>query len=306
MDDKDREIQKTREYNYVLWTIIVVLGLMVVNLFAQQTCANEEFVKEVSFASTLSSIILSVIAIIMTVVSNDSISSLLHRFRDLHDDIKEVPDQLRQTVKDFNQSCEELKSIEKNLNILPAELIQTKKQVEILTNLLGDSVEKLKSIEEQTSKVDKSLNELKENVSLNSEKYATIADENITLSEQDIKNIISTLPDRAKLALYTIVHIFQKKKVLDLSSFSHNVEHKDYGYFSGVFVTLSCIGLLDYSYPRYDEIFKFKNINNVVLNNIDLFTPSFKDKNILKDVEKFVDNSMTIEEYDKEFKNSEI
>lgn len=304
MDDKDREIQKTREYNYVLWTVIVVLGLMIVNLFAQQTCTNEEFVNEVSFASTISSIILSVIAIIMTVVSNDSISSLLHRFRDLHDDIKEVPDQLRQTVKDFNQSCEELKSIEKNLNILPAELIQTKKQIEILTKLLGDSVEKLKFIEEQTNKVDKSLNELKENVSLNSEKYATISDENITLSDSDIKNIISTLPNRAMLALYTIVRIYQQNKVLDLWSFSRNIEHKDPGYIAGVFVTLSCIGLLDYSYPKDNEIFKFKNINSVVLKNIDLFTPSYEDDNMLKEVEKFVNDSMTIEQYNKKFEDS--
>lgn len=119
MDDKDREIQKTREYNYVLWAIIVVLGLMVVNLFAQQTCTNDEFVKEVSFASTISSIILSVIAIIMTVVSNDSIGLLLHRFRDLHDDIKEVPTNLKKSLDSIENSVSQLNKVETELSELP-------------------------------------------------------------------------------------------------------------------------------------------------------------------------------------------
>lgn len=139
MDDKDREIQKTREYNYVLWTIIVVLGLMVVNLFAQQTCANEEFVKEVSFASTISSIILSVIAIIMTVVSNDSISLLLHRFRDLHDDIKEVPTNLKKSLDSIEDSVSQLNKVETELSELP-------KLLQSLINTTNNNIVNLSSM----------------------------------------------------------------------------------------------------------------------------------------------------------------
>lgn len=305
MDDKDREIQKTREYNYLLWTIIVVLAIMLVNLFAQQTCNNEAFVSQVSFASTLTSIILSVIAIIMTVVSNDTIGLLLHRFRDLHDDIKEVPEQLRKTVKDFNQSCEDLKGIEKNLNILPNELKQTKQHIETLTKLLNESVEKLGSIDERTSRVDKTLNELNDNLSPNAlKKETSSSNRNVKLDENDIKKIISYLPTRAKLTLYTIVNIVKESKVFDVYAFSKDVENDDIGYPSGVFVTLRAFGLLKYSYPQKigDKlIIKFSDINDVVLKSIDLFTPSYDNRDILKEVKKFIDNSMSIEEYDKEF-----
>lgn len=142
MDDKDREIQKTREYNYVLWTIIVVLAITLVNLFAQQTCDNQKFVDQVSFASTISSIILSVIAIIMTVVSNDSISLLLHRFRDLHDDIKEVPSNLKKSLNSIESSVSQLNKVETDLSELPT-LLQslintTNNNIVNLSNMISD------------------------------------------------------------------------------------------------------------------------------------------------------------------------
>lgn len=241
MDDKDREIQKTREYSYVLWTIIVILSLMVVNLFAQQTCANEEFVKEVSFASTISSIILSVIAIIMTVVSNDSISSLLHKVRDLHDNIKDVPSDIKKTSIDLNESVKKLNSLEESLNKIPDEL-------EIIQKNISQNIEKLRDMLDNTMKkiegIDQKTDILKEQ--LYSSHINEASSVETTIDKEFLKQFIENLPLAAILAAYICISAKKRSMKFQLDDITRSVglqEHQEY--ILAVIVVFRALRLID-------------------------------------------------------------
>ena len=57
--------------------IIAIFGILFVLFFAYWFSGETKLVEIVSFAGTITSIILSVLAIFMTVLSNDSMSSMI-------------------------------------------------------------------------------------------------------------------------------------------------------------------------------------------------------------------------------------
>lgn len=241
MDDKDREIQKTREFNYILWTIIIILAIMLVNLFAQQTCENQEFVNQVSFASTISSIILSVIAIIMTVVSNDSINSLLHKVRDLHDNIKDVSSDIKRTSVDLSESVKKLNSLEESLNKIPSELEITQKNInqniERLRDMLDNATKKIEGIDQKTDILKGQLYSSHINEASSVEN---------TIDNEFLKQFIESLPLAAILAVY--ICISAKKRSMkfqldDITRFIGLQEHQEY--ISAVIVIFRALRLID-------------------------------------------------------------
>lgn len=238
MDEKDREIQKTREYNYVLWTVIVVLAIMLVNLFAQKTCNNETFVNQVSFASTLSSIILSVIAIIMTVISNDSISSLLHRFRDLHDEIKDVPTDLKKSLEVIDNSVSKLNEVQEGLSKLPEKLQSlistTNNNIINLSNVISDISSKTNFVHD----------------TLKGGFYSSKKDNDSSLmhSKNDFyKSLINKSSYWGDCLLYTIFYAQNYSvKSFSLSTFSDRIANRNdkSNYFWGFIIAINATGLI--------------------------------------------------------------
>lgn len=259
MDDKDREIQKTREHNYILWTIVVVLAIMLVNLFSQQTCENQEFVNQVSFASTLSSIILSVIAIIMTVVSNDSIGSLLHKVRDLHDNIKDIPFDIKNTSNELNNSVKQLNSLEYKLNKIPEKLELTQKtineSIEQLKCILDDVKRKVEGIDQKTDKFQNNL--LSFPLVENSSSVNTI------FTEEFIGKFIERLPLIAIIAVYICISANKKNKIIQLYELFNYIGLLSFQeYVSAVIAVFKALGLIDVE--QYVGSWKVLNINKIV------------------------------------------
>lgn len=245
MDDKDREIQKTREYNYVLWTIIVVLAIMLVNLFAQQTCDNKKFVDQVSFASTLTSIILSVIAIIMSFFSNDSISSLLHKVRDVHDNIKDIPSEIKRTSINLDESVGKLISLEEDLNKIP-------KNLESIQSRINESLEAFKIMLDNTNKTIENIDKKTDSISSqmlygsNKNNDEEQNDEEKVLSGDLLSNFIDKLPIAALVSIYICLSAHNKSvefKLKDLIEFIGLQEHGEY--VKAVIILFKALGLVN-------------------------------------------------------------
>lgn len=183
MDDKDREIQKIKEHNYVLWAVIALLSVTLVNIFAQKTCWNQAFVDQVSFASTISSIILSVIAIIMTVVSSDSMNNLLHKFRDLCDALQDSPKKIEHSTNSIVESSRKLEEVKTDIQKLPEIFQQNQESLNAI----------LSSIKETISQLDGKILEIKSNTDNMTQQLSSVNDKMQSL------NITGTKPNDYKL-----------------------------------------------------------------------------------------------------------
>lgn len=86
---------------HFLYVIIILLILMVL-MFSYCYSGEGELVKLISFAGTVASIILSVVAIFMTILSNDSISGMLNNIRNVSDSIRDVPTAINKSVDEIS------------------------------------------------------------------------------------------------------------------------------------------------------------------------------------------------------------
>ena len=235
MDEKERDIQKIKEYNYVLWALIALLSITLVNVFAQKTCGNQTFVDQVSFASTISSIILSVIAIIMTVVSNDSISSLLHKVRDLHENIKDVPTEIKKTSEDLNSSVTQLNLLENKLNELPSSI---KTNIDELKILLDNAVKKIDGIDKKTEGFDELFKRGGENT--------TNGTNNLLLKDESLEPFINRISDAAALSIYICISAFKKSVPFNLDDITESMKiRRHLGYITGVINVFKSLGLIE-------------------------------------------------------------
>lgn len=105
--------------------VVFILVAIIIVILSCRLSDNQSFVDIVSFAGTLTSIILSVLAIFVTVLSNDYLSNLMERIRGLTDSINplkikvdESSDKMKKTIEELNKTNQELKDSSHDINVV--------------------------------------------------------------------------------------------------------------------------------------------------------------------------------------------
>ena len=110
--------------HYKYWIFILILIIIVI--FSYYNSGDANLTSMIAFAATIASIILSVLAIFMSILSNNSIGGMLHKVRDMHDAVSGIPSSLEQSVSELKDASTGLTSINqdvtKSLSALGAKL----------------------------------------------------------------------------------------------------------------------------------------------------------------------------------------
>lgn len=223
---ENEELFKSRKRQIWQWCIITILAYFIVIQFSLAHCDNQVLANQFALASTISSIILSVIAIIMTVVSSDSLNNLLHKFRDLHGDIVEVPNKI-------DKSTKSMESASNNLIASISDMLETIHRVEKITEVLPDKLTELKS--DINNKFPNAYN-----------KNTKVSTEETETPEDITSSLLKYSSDAGILVLYAFMLCKKNNKLLDLHKFGKSILNDSSEYMYGYLVALSALNLIEF------------------------------------------------------------
>lgn len=241
-----------KEKRIYLCCAIIIIAIIAIFQFVLLLYDNDELSKQFSFASTITSIILSVIAIIMTVVSGESINSLLHKFRDLYGEICSVPTKIDTSVGKMESLTENLDGIHKELQGLPPKIVESSEVMKKAAIHLDESVEKLLStmgvIQNRTEELDLKVSSLHNDVK---EGFANNIVDSTLEKKEEINDICESILEHGSYwgnsLIYAACIACEKKAFFDLYSYSDKVAKVSNlkSYFLGYFVMLIAVKVVD-------------------------------------------------------------
>lgn len=246
------EIVKLQKHRIVLWCAIIIIAFFLIVQFSVSNCENKILADQFTFASTISSIILSVIAIIMSVVSGESINNLLHKFRDVHDEISDVPDKIDSSIQKMDSASNKFEEMYENLKETPQKIKESTEVMKDISKHVDSSVESLsglmKEIQEKTENwhlIREELKEIKEgfqNMAFPTD--TKISSNSGTLSEDQAKMIYEKGSLYGALILYAVKLAKDKNKKMSLNDLSLALASEPYKeYFYGYFIALKATGI---------------------------------------------------------------
>ena len=246
------EIAKLINQRTYLWCAIIIISLFVINQFALMHCSNKVLADQFTFASTISSIILSVIAIIMSVVSSDSINSLLHKFRDLHDEIKDVPGTIDSSIAEMNKASGKFEEIYETLKNTPQKIEESAKVMGNISNDVNKSIEKLSEllidIYHKTEKIDsigENVNKLLEGRILKASAEIGENKSSNKISEEQALEIALSGSPLGTFLLYAVKLSKDKNKRLSFIEIASIFPDEDYSsYLYGYYIAIASTGII--------------------------------------------------------------
>lgn len=227
--------------HYIYWIIILVL--VNIALFSYYYSGNDNLTSMIAFAATIASIILSVLAIFMSILSNNSIGGMLHKVRDIHDAVATIPDTLNETVSDLKRTTSGLKDVNTDVN----------NSITALDN-------KLQGIEEHLAQNDNRLNEL-------FNKFSSANSTSISNSEEPseklIEQYLNTISLNGLLLLYGIQLYQERKKVgvFSLDSFVKVLSGVESIYLLGILVASTSANILSFEQVNQNNNMEIKNMS---------------------------------------------
>lgn len=271
MENKVHFLKRISGWHYVY--VILILILTIVGIVAYFYSDKKDFVSLVSFAATISSIILSVLAIIFTVVSGES----TNRLRDGMLDLRMIPQEVKMAIESTIHS---LQQSTKEMNNSTAE---NKKATEDLTKELDGKIQQLEiHLQQKLNEHSSQLAVINELVSKNSPTSSGSNTHNDNPSNvASIEDFVSVTSFYSLLLLKAIdkycknKNEFKKEPVVQISILSQKINKGIADYGIDMYI-IACIVLLDaMRYIRYQPIgeslthVQFVSINQEVINKVD-------------------------------------
>ena len=257
------EIVKLIKQRTYLWCTIIIIGFFVINQFALMHCSNKVLADQFTFASTISSIILSVIAIIMSVVSSDSINSLLHKFRDLHDEIKDVPGTIDSSIGEMNKASDKFEEINETLKGLPQKIDDSTTVMTEVSEYVNDAMEKLSKLVTEVLDKTNSLDLIGEDVRTLKEALTKTNEQELTnriqLTSEQVEKIVKTGSPYGALLLYAAKLAKDQNKILSLNELSFAMGKKNLeDYLYAYCVAMKAVGLITGEQLESEYLFVIK------------------------------------------------
>lgn len=254
--------------------ISIIFSAVIITILSLHFYSDDLNSKFVGYAATISSLILSVLAIIITVISNDSTNGLMHKIRDIYEAISANPEKIADSVNCINHASESLDNSVKaitgisekiedlstsvNINLSKIEVFHESLPNRITTDLsqifsyqLGDKATMVKNNEVKDASV----------------KFDTSADIKV-----DLNNIIDHTSGYGMVILYASYISYTHQKDLDITKLTNGIftqtvdstNYRDYSfkYFHGYLIGISvCQGLISLINIEGQNAFKILDFN---------------------------------------------
>lgn len=300
------EVVKLQKHRIMLWCAIIIIAFFLIVQFTVANCGNKVLADQFTFASTISSIILSVIAIIMSVVSGESINNLLHKFRDVHDEISDVPDKIDSSIQKMDGASSKFEGIYDNLRETPQKIEESTKLMQNVSDHVDGSIEKLFNLLTVVQSKTESLDLIRDDVKkikeglLESPNVEEKLQKSDRLSEKQVEEISISGSPFGALLLYAIKLAKDKDKQLSLTELVSTLgEPASENYFYGYYIASKATGIFTGRRGDKDGVFEIKEYNKG-LNSLkqNLLTKRATERNKLEEsidlVERLMENALPV------------
>lgn len=271
MDTKIHFLKRISGWHYVY--VILILILTIVGIVAYYYSDKKDFVSLVSFAATISSIILSVLAIIFTVVSGESTNRLRDGMYDLRRIPEEVSEAINSTIRSLQQTTQEMRT----------STAENKAATENLTKELGVKIQQVEvHLQQKLTEHSSQLAMINELVSKNKPSPNSGNSQNSSSTNGASFDDFVSVTSYYSLFLLKVIDRYCKNKqasqqepVVQISILSQKINKGVADYGIDMYI-IACIVLLDaMRYIRYSPVsesltlVKFISVNEDLINKVD-------------------------------------
>lgn len=207
---------------------IFILVLVIIAIFSYHHSGDTNLGGLIAFAASISSIILSVLAIFITILSNNSVGGMLHKVRDMHDTVLSIPESIKESIADLKEATTELMAVNSEVNRS--------------VNMLGGRLDDLENhLSLNDNKIDTILNSVS---SVNS----TGSSNTVPPTEKMIEQFLNTISLNGLYLLYAFVLYSERRKsgVFFLDQFAKNLFGVESSYLLGILVATSSVNIISY------------------------------------------------------------
>ncbi|WP_289054180.1 hypothetical protein [Carboxylicivirga marina] len=210
--------------------VVAFLILIIIIIGTIRLGDDANLVQYMSFALTLTSLVLALLAIVYAFFSNNQFSSNINALSGVTEEVKKASKGLSNLSDNITES----------INRIPKHLEDVKKETQVASEAIL---------------------QMKKGESINEEDDGT----NKNLSDIQLDSYLKTGSFWGLITLYAVNKYFEKKEWFEIKKFIDNNENREYAY--GYFISSSAIGIFEYSVK--ENKFFIDRMNDYVAAQID-------------------------------------